>query len=208
MKNLFFAVLFLMTTLGLNAQEQGRIRVAGNMGICSPTDGLGMSIDVFDIRYNILDNLNAGIKMGGALMLRDMGEITSTEGNLTMHLSSNVMFVGDYYFHYGNSAFAPFLGAGFGSFNIYDIFMKYDPSQSVNYTYNEFPFPARTVGGSLRGGFELGRLRLAMEYYMIPNTKMYDAANIMQVVGMSPNSYMTINLGFYFGGGSWHKRNK
>jgi hypothetical protein len=30
-------------------------------------------------------------------------------------------------------------------------------------------------------------------------------ANIMQATGTSPNSYLTVNIGFYFGGGKWKK---
>jgi outer membrane protein X len=61
------------------------------------------------------------------------------------------------------------------------------------------------IGGAIRGGFELGRLRLAMEYNMIPRTVMFDAANIMQTVGTSNNSYLTVNLGFVLGGGKWRR---
>lgn len=205
MKHFFFSVLFLVASFSLQAQVQGKIRFAGNIGYCAPASGAGISIDLLDIRYNILDNLNVGIKMGGEFMVRDMSEINTTNESVTMHVSSNLMLVSDYYFHNGKSIVVPFIGAGIGSFNIYDINMQYDPSQSVNYTYNELPLPAETIGGAIRGGFELGRLRLAMEYYMIPRTKMYDAANIMQEVGTSANSYFAINLGFYFGGGKWRR---
>ncbi|MFZ4582606.1 MAG: hypothetical protein ACOYM7_08140 [Paludibacter sp.] len=152
------------------------------------------------------DNINVGVKFGGAFMVRDMQELSSTTATATMHLSSNSMIVGDYYFHDGRSSFAPFLGAGLGSYSIWDIKMDYNTSENINYTYNEFPLPARTIGAAVRGGFELGRLRLAMEYNMIPRTKTYDAANIMQEVGTSANSYLTINIGFYFGGGKWRRR--
>lgn len=205
MKNFLLAVLFLGVCVGLQAQEQGKIRVAGNIGYSAPAAGAGMSLDLLDIRYNILDNLNVGVKFGGAFMLRDLTELSSTTGNATMHLSTNVMLESDYYFHNGSSSFSPFVGAGLGSFSIYDIYMQIDPSQSVNYTYSEMPLPAKTIGGALRAGFELGRLRMAMEYYLIPKTPMYDAANIMQEVGTSANSYLTINLGFYFGGGKWRR---
>lgn len=48
-------------------------------------------------------------------------------------------------------------------------------------------------------------LRMALEYYMIPNSSKFDAENIMQPVGQSSNSYVTINLGFILGGGRWQK---
>lgn len=206
MKNFIFAFVFIVVCFNLQAQEQGKVRVGGNIGYCMPGQGAGFSVDILDIRYNILDNLNAGIKFGGAFMVRDINE-TAILASATMHVNTNTMLVSDYYFHNGSSMFAPFIGAGIGSFSIYDINLKANPNESVsyNYTSNELPLAARTLGGAIRGGFELGRLRLAMEYYMIPSTKMYDAANITQVIGTSPNSYLTINLGFYFGGGKWRR---
>ena len=206
MKNFFLAVLFLCVSLGIQAQEEGKVRFAGNLGLSLPNMGAGWSLDLLDVRYNIKDNLNLGVKFGGAMMIRDVSDMSSVSANATAHFNTNVMVESDYYFHNGTSAFAPFLGVGLGSFSIYDIYMQIDPSQSTSYTYDQFPLPARTVGAAIRGGFELGRLRLAMEYYIIPRTIMYDVANIMQEVGTSSNSYLTVNLGFYFGGGKWRRK--
>lgn len=206
MKNFFLAITLLCLSLGLQAQEQGRVRVAGNLGYCTANLGLGSSVDLLDIRYNVLDNMNVGIKFGGAMVIRDINQISSNLASATIHFNSNVMFESDYYFHNGTSSFAPFAGLGIGSFGIYNMYMEIDPSQQTFVESSRFPLPNRTIGAAIRGGFELGRFRLAMEYYLIPPTTKYDIMNNMQEFGTSRNSYLTVNLGFYFGGGRWRNR--
>jgi len=205
MKKLIFGLLLCFFVVSLNAQERGKIRVGGNMGLTVPTMGFGGSIDLLDIRYNILDNLNAGVKFGGAFMLRDVAQLSNDRGEATMHISSNFMLVGDYYFNKGTSAFAPFIGGGVGSFSIYDLYMQVESGEEYNYQYDEVPLSTNTLGGALRAGFELGKFRMALEYYLLPQTDRYDVANIMQTAGTSANSYLTLNIGFYFGGGRWRK---
>jgi|688.fasta_scaffold1636701_2 hypothetical protein len=46
---------------------------------------------------------------------------------------------------------------------------------------------------------------MALAYYIVPETKMYDAENIMQSVGKSSNSYLAMNIGFVLGRGRWRK---
>jgi len=205
MKKLIFSFLFFVFAVSLNAQEHGKIRIGGNLGLALPPNGAGLSIDFLDIRYNILDNLNAGVKFGSAFMIRDIAQFGDNSADATMHINSNFMVISDYYFNKGTSAFAPFIGGGIGTFSIYDIYMEVESGEEYNYQYDELPIFEKTLGGTLRAGFELGKFRLALEYYLIPQTRMYDVANIMQTVGTSDNSYLTLNIGFYFGGGKWRK---
>ena len=205
MKKLIFGLLLCFFVVSLNAQERGKIRVGGNLGLTIPPMGFGGTIDLLDIRYNILDNFNAGVKFGGAFMARDVAQLSNDRGEVTMHINSNVMLVGDYYFNKGTSAFAPFIGGGIGSFSIFDIYAQVESGEEYNYQYDEFPTATSTLGGALRAGFELGKFRMAMEYYLLPQTDKYDVANIMQSAGTSGNSYLTLNIGFYFGGGRWRK---
>lgn len=205
MKKLIFSLLLCVFVVSLNAQEKGKIRVGGNLGLTIPAGGAGMAIDLLDIRYNILDNLNAGIKFGGAFMVRDAAEIGENMGEVTMHVNSNFMLVGDYYFNKGTSIFAPFVGGGIGSFSVFDLYAQVESGESYNYQYDELPVTSNTLGGALRAGFELGKFRMALEYYIIPQTPKYNVANIMQPAGNSNNSYLSLNMGFYFGGGKWKK---
>lgn len=194
-----------LSVISISAQEKGKIRVGGNLGLTIPPYGLGGSIDLLDIRYNVLDNLNIGVKFGGAFMIRDFAEISETMGEATMHVNSNFMFVGDYYFNKGISTFAPFIGAGIGSFRIFDIYMQVESGEQYNYQYDELPETSPKLGAAIRTGFEFGKFRMALEYYILPQTLKYDAADIFQSVGKTENSYISLNLGFYFGGGKWNK---
>ena len=205
MKKLIFGLLLCFFVVSLNAQERGKFRVGGNLGLTMPPMGFGGSIDLLDIRYNILDNLNAGVKFGGAFMLRDVAQLSNNMAKATMHINSNVMFVGDYYFNKGTSAFAPFIGGGIGSFSIFDVYMQVEEGEEYDYRYDELPKVESTLGGALRAGFELGKFRMALEYYLLPKTKMYDVADIMNPFDDSNNSYLSLNIGFYFGGGRWRK---
>lgn len=206
MKKLIFCLLLSLSVISISAQEKGKVRVGGNLGLTIPSYGIGGAIDLLDIRYNIQDNLNVGVKFGGAFMVRDIAEISPTLSEATMHVNSNFMFVGDYYFNKGTSAFAPFIGAGIGSFSIFDIYMQVESGEQYHYEYDEFPHASSTLGGAIRGGFEFYKFRMALEYYLIPQTPKYDAANIMSTVGNSGNSYLSLNIGFYFGGGKWWKK--
>ncbi len=123
MKKYIFISFVLFTCLSVSAQEKGKIRVGGNLGLTVPAGGGGFAIDVLDIRYNILDNWNAGVKFGGAFMLRDVNQLSQTSAEATMHINSNFMLVSDFYFNKGGSFFAPFVGGSIGSFSIYDIYM-------------------------------------------------------------------------------------
>jgi len=133
-------------------------------------------------------------------------EINETKGEATLHMNSNFMFVGDYYFNNGLNSFAPFVGAGYGSFRIIDVYMQVQSGEQYNYQYDNLPETRAVAGGVIRTGFEWGKFRMALEYYILPQTLKYDAADIMRSTGSSKNSYISLNLGFYLGGGKWVKR--
>ncbi len=205
MKKYFILLIVLLSCFNMQAQEAGKFRVSGNLGLDFPNSGFGGSIDLLDVRYNILDNWNAGLKLGGAMMMRDLAQINSDFAEVTMHVNSNLMLVSDYYFNNGSRMFAPFVGGSFGLFNIYDLYMLVELNTETHYQLDNLPDASKTLGAALRAGFELGRFRLAMEYYMIPETRMYDVENIMVPMGHSANNYFTVNIGFYLGGGRWRK---
>ncbi len=206
MKKLIFCLLLSLTVISVSAQEKGKFRIGGNLGMTIPPYGFGGTIDLLDVRYNFLDNFNVGVKFGGAFMVRDFMQINETMGAATMHMNTNFMFVGDYYFNNGVNSFAPFVGAGYGSFRIIDVYMQVRSGEQYNYQYDDFPETRAVAGGVIRTGFEWGKFRMALEYYILPQTLKYDAADIMRSAGSSENSYISLNLGFYFGGGRWVKR--
>jgi hypothetical protein len=55
----------------------------------------------------------------------------------------------------------------------------------------------------LRGGFEAGHFRMALDYYLIPKSEVYDLSN--NLLGFTKNSYLNLSIGFYLWGGKWSK---
>ena len=55
----------------------------------------------------------------------------------------------------------------------------------------------------LTAGVELGKLRLALEYNLVPATDVQVSTGTVN--DKIPNSYLAITAGFFIGGGKWGK---
>ncbi len=183
------------------SQEKGKIRVGADLGICLPNQGGGLTGNV-DFRYNILDNFNAGFRIGFGLMIKDIAissdrmSVTSTES-----LNNSFLITGDYYFSKKTSYFAPFIGVGLGTYFIENTRFTLENNETQKFGF--YINGENVSGGLLRGGFEWGKFRLVLEYYLIPSSALKDLSNNYK--GMSNNCYTNISLGFYIGGGKWKK---
>lgn len=159
--------------------------------------GVGITGDI-DLRYNLKDNLNLGLLLNGAILFRDMDAVT---GTATISNNSCDLVVADYYFNDGTSSFAPFLGGGLGIHKVWNIRgTNFSISNFNDYT-SEYVF-----GGMAQFGFEIEKIRLALQWYLIPKTKVVNVNNIQ--TGISSNNYMNLNIGFFLGGGNWKKQKK
>jgi len=204
MKHYFLAIFFSCILFTTSAQEQGKIRFGGDLSLTLPSHGAGVGGDL-DLRYNITDRLNAGIRTGFGYMLRDYSSSNSQSyTEATIHLNNSFLLTGDYYFPDLNHKIVPFVGTGFGFYRLYDFYFYTPDPDQMSFHIPDFPSSTITVGALLRTGFEVGRFRMSLEYNMIPNTRRYDVTTLT-FDGRSRNSYLTINLGFYIGGGSWKR---
>jgi outer membrane protein X len=195
MKKIKFILLGLVLFSLVNAQEQGRVRVGLDLGLGLPNMGAGF-VGSADIRYNVLDNLNVGLRSVSGILVKDMDVNASTA---TMGVVSSFYGISDYYFHNAGSSFAPFLGGGLGSSKIVNL--KIDPD-AVTTVPSTITFNSK-FGGVLRGGFEAGHFRMALDYYLIPKSEVYDLSN--NLLGFTKNSYLNLSIGFYLWGGKWSK---
>ena len=93
---------------------------------------------------------------------------------------------GVYYFN-KNKAYTPFLGGGLGVYVI--------GSGSDNIDEQGF---GPQIGGMVRGGIELSKFRIALEYNIIPKSDLGLGKSMK-------NSYFGASIGFYIGGGKWKK---
>jgi len=205
MKKVFLSLLIVAFAFSANAQEKGKIRVGFNGGLALPNLGAGLNGDL-DIRYNIMDNLNAGVKFTGGMLVKDLTEdVANGTASATAGVISSTLVTSDYYFSKGTSIFAPYLGGGLGFYKVMNIGITASGSTTPTppSDYSAFT-PESKFGGLIRGGFELGHFRMGLEYYLAPSSNVIDMTS-MTASGTTANSYLSISLGFYLGGGHWKK---
>ena len=177
MKNIVLSVLFVLGLTIVNGQEKDKFRAGLDLGFVFADGGGGILFDI-EPKYNITDNSNIGIRFGFA----------ASSSNLDTNVDANLSILGtyDYYFSNGQSATAPFLGGGLG----YYILGEVDNSLDLGEQF----------GAIIRGGVEIGKFRLALEYNILPKTDLEIGESV-------DNSYFGASIGFYVGGGKWKKEN-
>lgn len=185
MKIKLLSAMLLLGIMGLSAQEKGKVRVGLDLGYAFATGGGGGLISL-EPKYNLTDNSNVGLRIGLAAYVRNI----QSDINLDASVNSNVLATYDYYFNKGNSSTSPFLGAGLGVYSLASL-------KSDSFIIDEIG-DGTEFGGMIRGGVELGKLRLALEYNIVPKTNFELGRSIK-------NSYLGASLGFYLGGGKWKK---
>ncbi|MDG3583447.1 outer membrane beta-barrel protein [Galbibacter pacificus] len=197
MKKLLLLFIVIMAgAYSAQAQEKGKFRVGLDIGYAAASGGGGMLFDI-EPKYNIADNMNVGLRIAGAATARDVNG-----KDAKVSTSSSYLGTYDYYFHNGSSSFAPFLGAGVGYYGLSSI--GFDNSDAEIDVSGKF-------GGMVRGGFEVGKFRLGLEYNIIPKTKsegfsITDDGSSVEVGSVEiKNSYFGVSVGFYFGGGKWKR---
>lgn len=201
MKKLLVVLFIMAFSMNTHGQQKDKIRVGLNLGLATPYSGVGFDGDL-DIRYNIMDHLNVGMKFGAAALVRDVSGSDNSNYTGTVSAMTSTLFTGDYYFNKPNSSFAKFIGGGLGRYAIGNIQITSSDDQTEASDLSIIP--DRKFGGLIRCGFEAGHFRMAMEYYLIPRSRMVDINN--NTIGTSGNSFLNFTVGFYLGGGSWKKR--
>jgi len=193
-------LLFVVTGISVISQQKAKIRVGLNAAMAYPQDGLGFTGD-WDIRYNFSNRFNAGIMFNGSIQNKD--NINNGGTNLsTFNGSTGFMAHGDYYFNKPGSIFATFLGGGIGSIKVANI--QIGTIEQSGEGFGKFAVSAEnTTQALIRGGFEAGHFRMALNYHIIPRSTLYDLVNLS--IGSTRNNYVSLSIGFYLGGGRWSK---
>lgn len=197
MKKIVLSVIGLMSFAFASAQVEGKFRVGLDLGYTIPSSGGGGILFSLEPKYNIKDNMNVGLRIGSAAMVKN---IESTIGTtVEAEIGANSSFVGtyDYYFK-GNSSFVPYVGGGAGIYSLANLEVNSGSSTTTTEIDSNSKF-----GGLLRGGFEWGKFRMGLEYNLVPKSNIQNTSGT--TVGTAKNSYLGIHLGFYIGGGKWGK---
>ncbi|WP_194777618.1 hypothetical protein [Pararhodonellum marinum] len=198
MKKYLLLILAVLSFSFAFAQEKGKFRVGLDLGYTIPTEGGGGILFYLEPKYNVADNINLGLRIGGAVMARDLFYDDFTE-DYRGKVAANGSYLAtmDYYFDGSGGKFVPFLGFGLGYYAFANI--------EVDSTIPEEDFGTLesrgALGGMLRGGFEYRKLRVGLEYNSIPKSNIQNLQG--QNIGRVSNAYFGISIGFYVGGGKW-----
>jgi outer membrane protein W len=176
MKKLLIITFAIIGIISVNAQEEGKFRVGLDLGYVFANDG-GALFSI-EPKYNITDNSNIGLRLGSAASI----------GSSDSDWNSSILGTYDYYFNSQNSSTSPFLGIGLGYFALGDIGGGGPAGVAINL--------GDQFGALVRGGVELGKFRIALEYNIIPKSDLEIGESIK-------NSYLGASIGFYVGGGKW-----
>ena len=194
-------ILLVLITLAFSngySQEKGKFRVGLDLGYV-PTGGGGGGMLSIEPKYNIQDNMNVGLRWGGAGIAKD---IQNNSDTTSAEISANGSLVGtyDYYFHKSGSgsSLAPYIGAGVGYYSLANVKVD-DTSTSDEIS----PAVSGVMGGLIRGGLEWAGFRMGLEYNFIPDSDLENMNG--EKVGTAKNSYLGIHIGFFVGGGKWGK---
>lgn len=179
-----------------NAQVAEKFRVGLDLGLVPANKGFGLSF-MLEPKYNIKDNMNIGLRLGSTAIIKNVNTVTTLKSGALQGISS---YTGtfDYYFSNGDT-FVPFLGGGIGLNSVVNVIVG-----DISAENNLKTIPSNTsIGGLIRGGFESGKFRMALEFNILPKSPSYSITGTK--LGDVSNSYLGIDLGFYVGGGKWGK---
>ena len=196
MKKIILSAFIALLSFSGYAQKKDGFRVGLDFGIVPASDGGGVFLSL-EPKYNIKDNMNVGLRIGGAAIVRDVNNFGTTT-NAKVSANGSYVATYDYYFNASGKSFVPYIGGGAGYYSIANI--EFDDTNNSNDLQVD---AAGKMGGLVRGGFEWGKFRMGLEYNLVPKSTLQDInGNNKGTVG---NSYLGIHLGFYVGGGKWGK---
>ncbi|MFE3846837.1 hypothetical protein ACFX5D_02505 [Flavobacterium sp. LB3P45] len=196
MKKVILAVsAFLVFTI-CYSQKEGGFRVGLDFGFVPAQGGAGVLFSI-EPKYNIKDNMNVGLRIGAAGIVRDIND-SGTSTSATVSANSSYVATYDYYFNKLGKSFVPYIGGGAGFYTVGNV--QFDDINSSN---NVTLDATSNFGGLVRGGFEWGKFRMGVEYNLVPESTLHDMDGNNR--GTVSNTYLGIHLGFYVGGGKWGK---
>jgi outer membrane protein W len=197
MKKLFFAIAIMIVSLSLTAQDYKPFKVDIALGYAIPggKGAKGGVLFAIEPKYAVMDQLNLGLRMEAAVVARGYaGTNVEEEMEVDVKASGSYILTGDYYYT-SKRSFRPFSGIGAGIYSIAAASVSAGDETAAVGADSKF-------GGLVRSGFEAGHFRFAVEYNLVPKTKLTteDAGTIE-----SKNGYIGIKIGATIGGGKKSK---
>lgn len=178
------------------AQKEGGFRVGWDFGYTVPSNGGGGLLAAIEPKYNIADDMNVGLRIGAAAMIRDVQGSGGSTTSAKVSVNGSYVATYDYYFNDAGKAFVPYMGGGVGYYSIANVeFDQGSDSNQLGFGVNG------KMGALVRGGFEWGKFRMGMEYNLVPKSDLHNTSGA--TIGTVSNTYLGFHLGFYVGGGKW-----
>ncbi|RIV21167.1 hypothetical protein DYU11_17215 [Fibrisoma montanum] len=191
--------LFMLAAVSATAQEFKPFKFNISLGYAKPS-GPGASGGVLyslEPKYGISDNIDLGLRIEGALMIRGV-VVNGEDAEGELKASASYLATGTYLLTTTN--FRPYIGAGVGLYSV----------ASTGVTVIDDETEAGTLtggtkfGGMVRAGFKAGHFNLGLEYNLIPATEgIIMSNNGFNTNVSSKNSYFGIKLGVDIGGGRY-----
>lgn len=195
LKNKLALITLLFCVVNLNAQEKSNLtlRIEPGFLLLSKSENLGLLIN-FEPNIEISVNARIGLRFGLALNSQRFENNNSSrlfidERNDNAIISFMPTY--DHYLSYHN--FRPYVGIGVGYHVVSQVVIE-NPSEGVSDGSVK-----NQIGFLLRGGFELGKTRLGLEYNFSPKADIEIPNG--QIIGRVDNSYFGVSIGFRIGGG-------
>lgn len=196
MKKIILVATALLVFANSYSQKDGGFRVGLDLGFVPSSGGAGLLVSI-EPKYNLKDNMNVGLRIGSAGMVRDVNT-SGTSSSAKVAINSSYVGTYDYYFNESGKTFVPYIGGGLGLYTVGNVEFD-DVSNSSSITFDA----TNKLGGLVRGGFEWGKFRMGLEYNLVPESTLQDMNGNNR--GTVSNTYVGIHLGFYIGGGKWGK---
>ena len=199
-KKKLVSIIILLGVFNLNAQETSNITIRIAPGALFDTDSknLGISLDV-EPKIKVSENAVIGLKFG--LILNSQKFEISEDSPFSIDEEKDnavISFVPTYDYYLNSNHIRPFFGIGIGYYLVSQIALA-NPSQGISdgEVNNQ-------IGGLLRTGVELGKIRFELAYNLIPKADIVIPNN--QVIGTVDNSYLGLSIGFTIGGKRYEKQ--
>jgi len=193
MKKLFFAIVVLIVALSVNAQDYKPFKVDLAVGYAIPggKGAKGGVLFALEPKYAVMDKLVVGLRMEAAVVARGYaGTNVEDEMEVDVKASGSYLATADY-FYSGNHKFRAFSGIGTGIYTIAGASVSSGSETVAVGSDSKF-------GGLVRSGIEAGHFRFAVEYNLVPKTKLVTEDN---TTIESKNGYIGIKIGATIGGG-------
>ena len=172
---------FAMGSSSVFAQEAGKLRAGLEIGCLLPLEGGGGVLGAIELKYNLQNNMNVGLKTEVAGFLKH-----ESYDAVTSFFSATY----DYYFYSTCNRISYFVGVGLGYYycKAWDMYYR-NYNLDLNSKFNNPAF-------FIRSGFELGKFRTSLTYNLIRKPSEISPHS-------RKNDYLALNIGFYLGGGKW-----